>query len=229
MKRKMLSITTLIVMIIISLFSKVFAAEAGTIRMEIKSGTEPWTEINISDSYNECQSLNSTTSTLGTTMLKAHLTTDADWSAMAIFSAGQYGGSITNTPTSTNGNLSGVYDVGTKYTQTTGILKTTHANTNIYVNGLFNSDGSVKPYIRQWDVVSTQNRDQTNFVGFMNSGTFGKFGSNQSWGEHKSCPISIKKGLFGVLMGLGAGYAPDNSGQNGAPYNTVTFRPVIWN
>ena len=62
-----------------------YGVESGTVRMQINGGTA-WTNINISESYAECESLNSPTSTLGTSALKAHLTTDADWSAMAIFS-----------------------------------------------------------------------------------------------------------------------------------------------
>ena len=91
-----------------------YGVESGTVRMQINGGTA-WTNINISESYAECESLNSPTSTLGTSALKAHLTTDADWSAMAIFSVSQYGGATTT------GNSSGIYNVGSNWTQTTGI------------------------------------------------------------------------------------------------------------
>lgn len=108
------------------------------------NGGTAWTNINISESYAECESLNSPTSTLGTSALKAHLTTDADWSAMAIFSVSQYGGATDNSPKTTTGNSSGIYNVGSNWTQTTGILSTANKNSTPYVSGLFNDDGSVK-------------------------------------------------------------------------------------
>ena len=52
----------------------IYAAE-GTLRMQINNGTA-WTNSNISQSYEACENLNKSTSTLGTTLLQAHLTTD---------------------------------------------------------------------------------------------------------------------------------------------------------
>ena len=124
-----------------------YGVESGTVRMQINGGTA-WTNINISESYAECESLNSPTSTLGTSALKAHLTTDADWSAMAIFSVSQYGGATDNSPKTTTGNSSGIYNVGSNWTQTTGILSTANKNSTPYVSGLFNDDGSIKKYIK---------------------------------------------------------------------------------
>ena len=44
----------------------------------------------------------------------------------------------------TTGNSSGIYNVGSNWTQTTGILSTANKNSTPYVSGLFNDDGSVK-------------------------------------------------------------------------------------
>ena len=89
MKNKKI-IKTLIITITLIMFlgiKNIYAAQ-GTIRMQINNGT-PWTNINISESYEACENLNKPTSTLGTTLLEAHLTTDEDWSAMAVFSVSQ--------------------------------------------------------------------------------------------------------------------------------------------
>lgn len=203
-----------------------YGVESGTVRMQINGGAA-WTNINISESYAECESLNSPTSTLGTSALQAHLTTDADWSAMAIFSVSQYGGATSNSPGTTTGNSSGIYNVGSNFTQSTGILSTANKNSTPYISGLFNEDGSVKKYIKQWSTT----RAETNFVGFQDSsaqGTYGWMGGYRSWGTSTSYPVSIKSGLFGAIFGSsngGAGYGGASGGAN----SNVTFRPVIWN
>ena len=192
MKKYISKIIIFAISILLMYCTKSYCVESGTVRMQITSNGTAWTNINVSESYAECESLNSATSTLGTTMLEAHLTTDADWSAMAIFSVSQYGGATTNAPKKTNGNDSGIYDVGTKFTQTTGILNTANKDSTPYISGLFNEDGSVKKYVRQW----SPNRTETNFVGF--NETFGWMGSMKNWGTNTSLSASIKNGLFGV-------------------------------
>lgn len=221
MKKNTLKIMIISFIALLLYCTNSYGVESGTVRMQINGGTA-WTNINISESYAECESLNSPTSTLGTSALKAHLTTDADWSAMAIFSVSQYGGATANSPGTTTGNSSGIYNVGSNWTQTTGILSTANKNSTPYVSGLFNDDGSVKKYIRQW----TSTRAETNFVGFLDSssnGTYGWMGGTTWWGTSTSYPVSIKNGFFGVGIGYGT------YGTSGGAFSNVTFRPVIWN
>lgn len=224
MKKNTLKIMIISFIALLLYCTNSYGVESGTVRMQINGGTA-WTNINISESYAECESLNSPTSTLGTSALKAHLTTDADWSAMAIFSVSQYGGATDNSPKTTTGNSSGIYNVGGNWTQSTGILSTANKNSTPYISGLFNDDGSVKKYIRQW----TSTRAETNFVGFLDSdssskGTYGWMGGTTYWGSSNSYPVSIKNGLFGVVIGVSYG----NLASGGA-FSNVTFRPVIWN
>lgn len=224
MKKNTLKIMIISFIALLLYCTNSYGVESGTVRMQINGGTA-WTNINISESYAECESLNSPTSTLGTSALKAHLTTDADWSAMAIFSVSQYGGATDNSPKTTTGNSSGIYNVGGNWTQSTGILSTANKNSTPYISGLFNDDGSVKKYIRQW----TSTRAETNFVGFLDSdssskGTYGWMGGTTYWGSSNSYPVSIKNGLFGVFFGINSGTVP-----SGGAFNNVTFRPVIWN
>lgn len=224
MKKNTLKIMIISFIALLLYCTNSYGVESGTVRMQINGGTA-WTNINISESYAECESLNSPTSTLGTSALKAHLTTDADWSAMAIFSVSQYGGATDNSPKTTTGNSSGIYNVGGNWTQSTGILSTANKNSTPYISGLFNDDGSVKKYIRQW----TSTRAETNFVGFLDSdssskGTYGWMGGTTYWGSSNSYPVSIKNGVFGVVFGYGGAYV-----TSGGAFSNVTFRPVIWN
>ena len=222
MKRNTLKIVIISIIALLLYCTNSYGVESGTVRMQINGGAA-WTNINISESYAECESLNSPTSTLGTSALQAHLTTDADWSAMAIFSASQYGGATSNSPGTTTGNSSGIYNVGSNWTQSTGILSTANKNSTPYISGLFNEDGSVKKYIKQWSTT----RAETNFVGFQDSsaqGTYGWMGGTTWWGTSTSYPVSIKNGLFGVVVGS-TGYGVSSGGA----FSNVTFRPVIWN
>lgn len=223
MKKNTLKIMIICFIALLLYCTNSYGVESGTVRMQINGGTA-WTNINISESYAECESLNSPTSTLGTSALKAHLTTDADWSAMAIFSVSQYGGATDNSPKTTTGNSSGIYNVGGNWTQSTGILSTANKNSTPYISGLFNDDGSVKKYIKQW----SPTRAETNFVGFKDSsvqGTWGWFGGNNAyWGTSTSYPVSMKGGLFGVFFGT-----VGNFSTSGGAYSYATFRPVIWN
>ena len=223
MKKRLLIKVILIGICFILIYgNKTFAA---TVKMQgVKDGTV-WNQISVSDSYKACEELDSIDSTLGTDKLQPHLTTDADWSAMAIMSASQYGGAGTNAPDWTNGNASGVYKIGQYRSQSTGILNTANKNSTAFVSGLFNEDGSVKKYVNQW----SPTRSETNFVGFLDpnsGGTFGGFGSEACWSSAGYCPVSIKNGLFGVVIGHNQG---GYYHANGGAHDKVSFRPVIWN
>lgn len=225
MTRKNILKTFIITFILIMFcgIKNIYAAE-GTLRMQVNNGT-PWTNINVSQSYEACENLNKSTSTLGTTLLQAHLTTDEDWSAMAIFSVSQYGGATVNAPSTTNGNASGIYNVGRHATQTTGLASTATSNSSSYIYGLFNEDGSIKKYVRkEWNL---EDRENNNYVGFkINNGTYGWLGADKAhWGNSNRFPVSMKYGLFGLTLGTTFG-AVDGSGMNGSE---ITFRPVIWN
>lgn len=221
-EKQLLRILLIFISIVAIYNIKSYCVVTGTWRMGI-TGETPWTNINISNAYAECESLNSATSTLGTNNLRAHLTTDADWSAMAIFSISQYGAATNNKPESTTGNVSGVYNPGRNWTFTTGISSTR----NTYVSGLFNEDGSMKMYIRQL----SSNREENNFVGFNDlskGGTYGWFGSVKYWENNTTSfgGVSLKTGLFGVNYGVWGGHG---NFVRGEAASNVTFRPVIWN
>ena len=230
-EKQLLRILLIFISIVAIYNIKSYCGVTGTWRMEIRppqdDNEKPWSDINISNVYKECESLNSATSTLGTNNLRAHLTTDADWSAMAIFSISQYGGTTSNAPTTTTENESGVYNPGKNYTYTTGILNTATKDSDGYVSGLFNEDGTLKSYMRQWSPTRTDN-DFISFKDLQNGGTFGWFGSWKYWNLDTTYKhfFPVKKGLFGITASNGdrvtcVGY--------GWVKSDVTFRPVIWN
>ena len=220
MKRNIIKIGIISIIFIMIYYSGSYANQNGTTRMQVIDGKTDWTNITVSQSYDECESLNSGSSTLGTTSLKAHLTTDADWSAMAIFSVSQYGGQTSNAPTWTNGNKTGIKNVGSKKIQTTGVLDTANSSTS-NISGLFNNDNTPKKYVKQW----SRDREVNNFVGFSSNGTYGWLGGWQYFSNNTSYPASIKNGMFGVSLGYNNG----SSLASGGAFSDVTYRPVIWN
>ena len=224
MKKRLLIKVILIGICFILIYgNKTFAA---TVKMQgVKDGTV-WNYITVSDSYKACEDLDSSDSTLGTDKLQPHLTTDADWSAMAIMSASQYGGATSNKPDWTNGNASGVYKIGQYNSQSTGIYEGANASSSSGAfSYIFESDGVTR---KKYVVPLKKDREENNYVWLNNSGTWGMLGGSKEWWIYTSHPGSIKQGLFGVYMMIGSTEA-NNSGTNGAAFGNVSFRPVIWN
>ena len=227
MKKKVLKILILSILFLLIYYKNSY----GFMQIIPNDSNNPvWKNITVSQSYDECIKLNSSSSTIGTDSLRAHLSTDADWSAMAIFSVSQYGNQTSNLPTWTNNNASGIggIDIHNLF-QTTGLLEiATKDSPNI--GSLFNQDGTVKKYVKKWDVDRTDN-DFVAFKDTANNGTFGWMESRtvfcNGWYDKKDYPCSIKYGLFGVIIGDCDG----NYGviAKGAGHVNTTFRPVIWN
>jgi len=221
MKRNLIKTLIISAFFLLIYYTKSYCVESGTVRMQVIDNNTPWVYVRVTDSYAECESLNSATSTLGTTALKAHLTTDADWSAMAIFSISKYGGQTVNEPIWTNNNASSIKNIG-GFTQTTGIINTlTNSNSNF--SSLFDGSGNIKKYVKKWSI----DRESNNFVGFSSTnGTYGWLGGEQNFSNNSSRPASIKRGLFGVLfvdMAYWGRYSDGGITSDGS------FRPVIWN
>ena len=229
MKSKILKIFIISILFLIMYYNKSYCVDSGTVRMQIlpNDNAHPvWNNITVSESYDECLSLNSTTSTLGTDALRAHLVTNADWSAMAIFSISQYGGVKSNQPTWSNNNNSGVYiPIGYNYfVQTTGILDTVNSSHKLYNNfkSLIDENGNPKKYVKKWSI----NRAANNFVAFSDDGTYEYYTSSKSFGNNSDRPSCVMSGLFSVYFAV---QPADWNITYGAKSNNVTFQPVIWN
>ncbi len=214
MKIKKILFLNFLMLIAMLIINKNYCAIDETIKMEIKEGTTAWTNISTSDAYDESQYLNNESSSLGTNGLQAHLTTMNDWNAMAIFSIGQYGGTKSNNPTSTNNNESGIYNVGSKRTWTSDaldIMSKTNYNESIYNN-------KDSKYVNLWKKTFNEN----SFYGVIN--TTGWLNGYTWWGNFSSTRCQcFYNGLFGTCCYYNGG---DSSG---GPQNNMTFRPVLWN
>ena len=230
MKSKILKIFIISILFLIMYYNKSYCVDSGTVRMQIlpNDNAHPvWNNITVSESYDECLSLNSTTSTLGTDALRAHLTTDADWSAMAIFSISQYGGATDNGPIWTNNNKSGINNIArinnqNWYTQTTGVCELYKNDVNY--SSLLDESGNAKKYVKLWSTNSETINFVNNFVCFSSNGTLNWLQSETRFRTHTyGAPSSTKLGLFGVTFMGNYSYA--NGGRNA----NVTFQPVIWN
>lgn len=236
-KRTVVKILIIAIMLLFGIADNVYAEDTTATKMQIIKAGDAWTNVSISDSYTECESLNALESTLGTKALQAHLTTDYDWSAMAILSISQYGATTANGlgNTSTTKNSSGIYAIGNKKTQTTTLINT-FTSTVAPFDKLYDENGKLKKYINLIDPTTgiEYNSDKTatgrtaiSYASISNGGTSEWFGTYGQIGQSTGYSVAIKVGLFGVLWGKGdAGIGTD---ANGRACLTATFRPVIWN
>ena len=188
--------------------------------VEIKSGTTPYTSVNISESFDICYNLRDGTSTLGNCDLDPHMATSLDWGAVAYLAQSRYGANSSNVTTNTTGNKTGIMDLGS-YTQTATILEN-RSTSNTYLKSLEEAlkDENKKKYV---DVIPTT-FDNTTTKGRAMTETRNWYGANTSWTSlSANYPVVIRDSLFGVnnvyVSILAAGQA----------HTAASFRPVIWN
>lgn len=177
--------------------------------IKVDGGTA-WTNINVSDAYDACQNLNTTYSTLGTTSLKAHLTTNADWYAVSLLTYSAYG---TKNMGNTTGNASGlVFPVAgwDKYSFTASLQKGYNTN-NTYISSLIAAVESGSPFV---ELLEKERQDNQPGRGILSEeGITGPLGYSVS----SNSPTVIRLGLFTGAM------------HSGVPEGGRTFRPAIWN
>lgn len=217
------------------------------------AGTDGIVRSSISNSYTVCQNMKNAGESLNGTTVLPHLATNADWGAVSYLSNSAYGtntaGANTGTQItidgvkyySTTGNATGVMNWGanpntTRYTQTSGLIKAyvdAEANNNNkstakdYVENLFLNKDS-----RYVEVINTGSFTVNNTLGMAMAETKNIYSG--IWGTYNvyvDYPTSVRKGLFGFLVGYN-GYS---GGYLTGPYSSgaaneyVTFRPVVWN
>lgn len=100
--------------------------------MAIKPGTSRWVNISVSESYQQSYNLRNSDATLGKNNLDPHLSLNKDWGAVAYLAISPYGNvadsrgpqiSINGTNyRTTTGNITGVMNMGTNYTQTSSLF-----------------------------------------------------------------------------------------------------------
>lgn len=210
MKNKIKCISFIMIVTIMLLTIKSNAA------MAIKPGTTTWTSINVSDSYAQCYNLRNADSTLGANQLDPHLTLNKDWGAVAYLAISTYGSVNSSTLptttingasyTTTNGNATGVMNMGNIYTQT---ASDNENDTHNYADMIEIYNNIETKYVEK--LSSNPTSDTT--VGQALVETISWFGSANDYG----IPTLYRWKVLGYTVSSGNG-----------SYNT-TFRPVIWN
>ena len=213
--RKIKKVMLLIVVFMIAVILKGNIAFAEYVIQVVPNATA-WNNITVSEAYNECQKLNTTSSTLGTTSLKAHLTTNADWYAVGLLTYSTYGN---KNASNTTGNSTGIMNLGSSYTA--ALME--GASTNNNWKSLY--DNINTPYV---ETVKNNTNRESNQAG---RGLLSKEYLSTEFGSvhienSLNRPVAQRQSLFGVGIGVsgGWGYYCD-----GIINTSVTFRPVIWN
>lgn len=212
MKKLKLAISIIIFIVIASI------AKFSNAGVEIKSGTTPYTSVNISESFDICYNLRDGTSTLGNCDLDPHMATSLDWGAVAYLAQSRYGANSSNVTKNTTGNQTGVMNLDS-YTQTATIVES-RSTSNTYLKRLEEAlaDEELKKYV---DVIPTT-FDNTTTKGRAMTETRNWYGDSTSWTSlGANYPVVIRDSLFGVSNGNGL--------AAGQAHTSVSFRPVIWN
>lgn len=210
MKEKIKYINIIMILTILLLTIKSNAA------MEIKPGTNAWTNITVSESYQQCYDLRNSDTTLGKNTLDPHLTLNSDWATVSYLAASAYGqinnsnnGSQTTIDgkryNTTTGNASGVINFGKTITQTSSIYQNI---SNEYMGNLINNKES--KYVESIDdmtsIDNTKGKAIAEVRGWFGASTYNPYG------------IVLRQWMFGS-------YDSYSNGVSGS----ATFRPVIWN
>ena len=222
----------ILILSVILLVASSNISNASTIKMVINGGTK-WNYTTVSNSYAQCEALNDSTSTLGTQNLNAHLSTVADWSAMAIFSASQFGAANSNLPGNANPNASGVCGILNTWTgdfehyQTTGIyMGTTKTSNNGNFASLFDENGNIKKYVKMYNTLEEEQQEHVWLKNASEGGTSGFFNTYLFYSDYNSRPGIKVNGLFGIACAHPTWQATE---CDGGSYSNVSFRPVLWN
>ena len=200
--------------------------------IEIKpNASAVYTNKTISDFFDESIAMKNVGEGLEGSNVDVHMATNTDWAIFAYFSNGQYGTSgegkntgvnVTvggRTYMSTNGNITGMMNLGVTKTYTAGLISnyaeildtsTAYANAKSLIKNATNST-----YVNLINTLSAKSMAKT-----------GWYNSRNEINTDTGYPISMRVGLFGFMGGkehVGGGYNPSGQAQN------YTFRPIIWN
>ena len=220
--RKIKKVMLLIVVFMIAVILKGNIAFAEYVIQVVPNATA-WKNISVSDAYDECQKLNTTSSTLGTTSLKAHLTTNADWYAVSLLTYSVYGNSNSSQKSNnTTGNSTGIMGLGTR-TFTSSIMEgsvTDDRRKSLYDNINTSYVESIKN--------GTNRESNAPGRGLLSKEYLSSNYGTINYGNGTGSPVMTRSGLFSAWVGSNAGADVYNS-STGEATESVTFRPVIWN
>lgn len=216
MRKKLLVLIVFIMIVSISLISN-----AG---IEVKNGTTPYVNINISQAFDACYNLRDGTSTLGANSLDPHMATALDWGAVAYLAQSRYGANASSLSNNTTGNESGVMQLGRDSTLTATMYESRNKTSGAAKSYRYRleealADDNLKKYVdiipNAFDVESTRGRAVVE--------TKNWYGALCTVGNAIDLPIMMREYS---AFGFSIGYSYGDSGQ---AHNLISFRPVIWN
>lgn len=216
--RKKLTIITIFLIIILMLgicFSNVSNAA-----IESKNGTSAHTGITVSQAYQYCYDMRSSTSTLGNNSLDPHLTLNKDWGAIAYLGASVYGNTRSNVGesvtigdrayNSTTNNITGVMNMHSTDRYFSSFTSSLYLEKiSSYTKKLEENIGSkyVETLSYPFSIETTKGQALTETAGW--------------WGGTANFT-----GGFGVVHRGGiTGFSQGDGNQNA----TIRYRAAIWN
>lgn len=230
MKREKIKYILLIMLIGMTiLMPQAYAATS----IEIKpNASTVYTNKTISEFFDESMAMKNVGEGLEGSDVDVHMATNMDWAIFSYFSNSQYGtnGEGKNdgldvtiggtTYKSTNGNITGMMNLGKTTTYTSGVTRN-------YANIL---DTSTENASGKSIIANATNNNYVDLI-WKDDGLRKKMAFN-AWFDvyypfdyEYHIPYTIRNGLFiGSTAEQYYGYK-----QKGAAYSNITFRPVIWN
>ena len=213
----------------------------------VTDGSNVLVSKSVSDFYSLCQNMKNNGESLYGSSVKPHLATNKDWGAVSYLSNSSYG---TNTEGkndgkqitmngvnyySTTGNASGVmnwgknpYKINKLSTYSSGLAKG-------YVDGSANNTNKIllktaaKNNSKYVDVIDLENFTNENTLGMALAETkdlpFVKTKTAEPgyWADSCGYAVMVRMGLFDFTIGH------SYSVSSGEPFDSLTFRPVVWN
>ena len=234
MKTKKIKYILLITIItIILIMPKAYANTS----IEIKPSSTVYTNKTISEFFDDTIFMKRPGEGLEGSDVDVHMATNTDWAIVSYFSHSAYGtnGEGKNTGLdvtiggtiyqSTNGNITGIMNLGKTYTYTSGIISNfaeIEEGSTVYSDGRRIIESAIKKEYNHVNVVTT-----TGMVKDMAAtGWYGRSIEN-SINTYTAYPYSGRVGLFSLVCG--GGNSSHKNLPDGSASENRTFRPVIWN
>ena len=227
--KKIKFILPIMFMTILTIMPQVYAKTS----IEIKPNASTYTNKTVSEFFDASLEMKEVGEGLEGASVDVHMATNTDWAIFAYFSQSQYGtnGEGENNGKnvtigeknyySTNGNITGMMNLGKTFTYTAGLIsKYTEISqeSKVYNNGksLFENANN-NTYV---DIIKLANSYRG--IG-VNNWNHIYTGAYVAISNDESCPFTLRQGLFGIFAGT------TQQWPTGAANTGRTFRPAIWN
>ena len=229
----------LIILIILLITLGIMPQTYAKTSIEIKpDATLVYTNKTISEFFDESMKMKEPGEGLEGSIVDVHMATNTDWAIVSYFSNSAYGKSGSETDEekksgipvsingisylSTNGNITGVMNLGKTATYTAGVISN--------YTGIKDTEATEEPY--DWGKRIIENAMNSKYVDLINTVSAEAMAARKWYGSDMfinvstGTPFAYRRGLFG--FGGGYYYGSENYTKGNANIN-VTFRPAIWN